>query len=129
MVPALLVATAIFIVSSIPGNELAGRVPFGSDKLAHGLAYAVFGASVAYPFMKWKRYVFPLMTLGLVFVIGVVYGISDEIHQMFTPLRTPDPWDVVADGIGTIVGASLFFAVYRRLQKTEVGSAPPPPVP
>lgn len=38
-------------------------------------------------------------------LISILYGISDEIHQMFVPMRTPDMMDLLADGIG----AGLFL--------------------
>ncbi|MFM8552091.1 MAG: VanZ family protein, partial [Nitrospiraceae bacterium] len=36
------------------------------------------------------------------------YGITDEIHQAFVPLRDPSPWDVLADGAGASVVSSLW---------------------
>jgi hypothetical protein len=37
--------------------------------------------------------------------IAALYGITDEFHQVFTPNRTPDWHDAVADAVGGLVGA------------------------
>ena len=51
-------------------------------------------------------------TKGLVAVLlALAYGISDEIHQSFTPGRSPDVMDVVADTIGAGVGVAAVVLV------------------
>jgi len=39
----------------------------------------------------------------------VLYGISDEVHQMFVPHRCPSVMDVLADGIGSSLGIGLYL--------------------
>jgi VanZ family protein len=39
-------------------------------------------------------------------VIASLYGVSDEYHQLFVPGRDFDVLDLVADAIGSVVGAS-----------------------
>jgi VanZ family protein len=87
----------IFIASSVPGDQVPGTI---SDKLAHLLVYAVLGAC---------------------FMLSIAYGISDEFHQSFTPGRTPDARDLVADGIGAAIGVLAvlaFAAIAARLRPT-----------
>ncbi len=98
-VGAIIVALGIFLASASPdaGGVLTG-LPVGSDKVAHGLAYAVLAG---------------LLTLGsrrpwLAVLLAVAYGFSDEFHQSFVPSRTADAYDLVADTVGAMVGA---FAV------------------
>ena len=43
-------------------------------------------------------------------VISSLYGVSDEYHQLFVPGRSFDVFDMVADTIGSIVGASAVGA-------------------
>ena len=45
--------------------------------------------------------------LLLLIVFCIVYGISDEIHQIFVPSRSSDIFDVIADSIGSIFGAFI----------------------
>ena len=43
-------------------------------------------------------------------IIVVLYGVSDEVHQMFVPGRTAALDDVVADTIGAVVGTGACWA-------------------
>lgn len=43
--------------------------------------------------------------------VGLVYAISDEIHQSFTPGRTPSAIDVGIDTAGVILGIILVLIV------------------
>lgn len=101
-------AALLFWQSASTGDGgLLERLPPGSDKLAHALAYLVLGAlgSLA----TGSR---PAGAL-----LAVLYGISDEIHQSFVPGRFPDLWDLVADSVGALVGAWLApWLVGRRGQ-------------
>lgn len=75
--------------------RILAHFPLGADKVGHAAAYAVLGA---------------LLTLAtgrvcLAVVIATLFGVSDEIHQYFVPGRAADVFDVVADGVGALVGA------------------------
>ena len=39
----------------------------------------------------------------------VLYGISDEVHQMFVPHRCPSVMDILADGIGSSLGIGIYI--------------------
>ena len=45
--------------------------------------------------------------------IGLLYAISDEIHQAFIPGRTPFASDVVIDFLGVVVGIIIAFVIIR----------------
>ena len=47
-------------------------------------------------------------------LITALYGITDEAHQAFTPMRTPDPFDVVADAVGGLLGAVACVVIVSR---------------
>lgn len=54
-------------------------------------------------------------------VLTSIYGASDEWHQAFTPMRSSDIHDWIADTTGAIAGAFLFvIAIRTRLQATAV---------
>ena len=115
--PALLWAALIFRLSAIPGDALPS-LPLGwwnADKFVHGVVYAVLGA------LCWRgaRGTFARdrgrgqQVLAAV-VFATLFGISDELHQAFTPMRSPDPFDVIADAVGGLVGAIVCVAIVAR---------------
>ncbi len=56
-------------------------------------------------------------------VISSLYGVTDEYHQMFVPGRTFDALDIVADVLGSVVGAGATGAwsiIRRRSEARDV---------
>jgi VanZ family protein len=50
------------------------------------------------------------------FLIGTLYGISDEIHQYFVPFRTMNIFDVIADVIGVLIGIKLYVFLEKKIR-------------
>src|SRR5262245_58962678 len=102
--PALAWAAALFALSSIPGQALP-RVPAcNADKVVHGALYMVLGIFCA----RGLRATTGLGAAGLVAAaaaLATAYGATDELHQLFTPRRSCDWRDVVADAVGAVLGA------------------------
>src|SRR4051812_29137315 len=105
--PALLWSCVIFGLSTIPGNQLPALPGWwNADKVVHTVIYGVLGA-------LWWRGVRATRLRGrghgaqvsAAVVLTAVYGITDELHQAFTPHRSPDPFDVLADAVGGLLGA------------------------
>jgi VanZ family protein len=98
-------AVLIFVLSSIPGEALAPVQLFvGVDKAAHASVYAVLGACVLLAARRtWNLSSRTGVLLAAALAAG--YGITDELHQLFVPGRSADGLDVVADGLGALLGA------------------------
>jgi VanZ family protein len=81
----------------------------------HIAAYAGLGALSARATGKGLRDVSWRAVLAAI-VISSLYGVSDEYHQLFVPGRSFDVLDMVADIIGSIVGASAVgaWSIIRR---------------
>jgi VanZ family protein len=45
--------------------------------------------------------------------LTTAYGSTDEWHQLFTPGRSSDVRDLIADAVGGVIGASAYVAVRR----------------
>jgi VanZ family protein len=75
----------------------------------HIVAYAGLGALTARATGKGLRDVSWRAVLGAI-LISSLYGVSDEYHQQFVPGRSFDLLDMVADAIGSVVGASAVGA-------------------
>jgi VanZ family protein len=60
------------------------------------------------------------VVLGAI-VISALYGVSDEYHQRFVPGRDFDMFDMLADAVGSIVGASAVgaWSIIRRRSETR----------
>lgn len=60
------------------------------------------------------------VVLGAIVISGL-YGVSDEYHQRFVPGRDFDVFDMLADALGSIVGASAVGAwgIIRRRSETR----------
>jgi VanZ family protein len=107
--PAAAMAILIFALSSIP--SLSPPVVLGidlGDKALHAMEYALFGFLLHRSAVGLARPGLPPAAAAGVF--GILYGLSDEIHQWFVPGRLCDPRDFAADAVGTVAG--VLFAVW-----------------
>jgi VanZ family protein len=104
----------LWVLSSLPGEEIE-LPPFpGADKLAHLLYFAVGGALLAFSIRaacSWKRWSVIWTVLLAMLVIGAV----DEFHQLHTANRAgADPFDWLADCAGGFLGAIVIGWLYGR---------------
>lgn len=97
---ALLWSALIYWLSSQPGgNPRLEAIEFpGLDKIAHFFAFGVLAALLAQAF----RDVGDVWSLVLAVVLTSAFGVTDELHQRFTPGRDPNVLDWVADTLGAI---------------------------
>jgi len=87
---ALAEAVLIYIASSLPGSAVGLPAPW--DKLAHASAYALLAL-----FLRAGG-----LRPGAAWLLAVLYGASDELHQYFVPGRFSDPADLAADALGAL---------------------------
>lgn len=119
--PAIGVMAVIFAASSVPGSQIPGSI---WDKLAHMLVYGALGAALTVPLSGGRWSGVRPRVVAVAILLSLAYGISDEIHQHFTPGRTPDALDVVADTIGAAAGAVVAYvaaAIVRRGRRPMAG--------
>ncbi len=103
--PVLVWAGVIFAFSAVPdlGTGLGGW-DLVLRKLAHATEYAVLGALLVRATAR----------PGLAFGLGVLYAISDEVHQVFVQGRHGSPIDVAIDAVGVAVGIVLWQSARAR---------------
>jgi VanZ family protein len=105
--PVALYAAMIFGGSSIsnPPEVIVSVLKEISDKALHICEYGVLGALV-YRACRYAAGPWVARHALLVAAVGcAVYGLSDELHQLFVPFREADPMDLVADTTGGLLGA------------------------
>ena len=112
--PVLVYMAGIFSASAMSNPPMPEDVP---DVSLHGLAY--FGLSAllirAFAHGRWSGVTRRALVLG--FVVAVIYGVTDEGHQIFVPGRHADVRDLQADAIGAAIAAAAVWAwgIIRRL--------------
>jgi VanZ family protein len=103
--PVLAWAAVIFALSAIPdlGTGLGGW-DLVLRKIAHAAEYALLGALLVRATTRPRP----------AFALGVLYAVSDEIHQAFVPGRHGAPLDVAIDAVGVGIGILLWQSVQSR---------------
>ncbi len=103
--PVVAWAALIFALSSVPdlGTGLGGW-DLVLRKLAHAAEYAVLGALLLRATGR----------AGLAVTLGVLYAVSDEVHQSFVEGRMGSPVDVAIDAVGVACGVVLWQLVRSR---------------
>jgi VanZ family protein len=99
-------ALTISLLSSIPGPKMPKVDVLRYDKVVHALVYAVLGAllfvAIRQTWTLTKARVIAIAAIG-----ALLYGLTDEFHQLFVPGRSAELYDALADGIGGLLGASV----------------------
>ncbi|MBU4304068.1 MAG: VanZ family protein [Candidatus Omnitrophica bacterium] len=106
--PVFVWAALIFSVSSISRFPEKAAPLFSCDKLAHMIEYAILAFLLARAFRnsdsQTRRKNFRILAV----ICAIVYGLSDELHQYFVPLRTPSAFDWLFDSIGAFLGPMVY---------------------
>ncbi len=114
-------AGAIFYASSLEKIDLPLETISFNDLVFHFAAYFFFGLTLIVAAYPWNGNLdYPRQTTLLLIGIGMLYGLSDEIHQAFVPNRTFALSDVTADALGVIV-AQLAARTWVRARRKGSG--------
>lgn len=114
IIPLITWCMILFILSSIPGSEYPQVDWQYADKAVHLLLYTVLGICAASCFLRRGFPVYVPIAFGLFF------GITDEIHQAWVPLRSPSVGDIYADAIGVTLGVTIFMCLRTWLNRRDV---------
>jgi VanZ family protein len=94
-------------------SPVADFTPRPDVKWGHFLAFAALAWALTFAFPTTRR--------DRVFIALILFGISIEMVQGFSITRSPEPSDVVRDGLGAAAG--LIFAIswqfLRRFRRTD----------
>lgn len=101
----------VVILSLLPSDQIPVAVPF-SDKAAHLFTYFIL-TFVALLASNQKHSVLTILALQILIGVGV------EGAQSFIPGRTPELLDVLANSIGVMFGALLYFLFRKIKPKTQ----------
>jgi VanZ family protein len=120
-VPVVLYAGAIFFLSaqSHPEDQLPSFLfKYVSDKVLHAVEYGILSL-LCYRAFRWAAGpAVARQAVVLAIVTASVYGLTDEVHQSFVPLRESSWQDWLAD----TVGATLAVVGVGRFTKTSASA-------
>ena len=106
--PVTLYAGTIFFLSaqSHPEEQLPSFLLEGvSDKVLHAVEYGILSL-LCYRAFRWAAGpAVARQAVVLAIVTASVYGLTDELHQLFVPFRESSWQDWLADTIGAVIGA------------------------
>ncbi len=99
---------ALLIGTSLPGSKAPNITV--NDKIQHLAAFAGLGVLLSMTLFVQEKYKllnrhFMLSSLAII----TIYAALDEIHQIFIPGRSADPFDLLSDFLGAVIGGSLFI--------------------
>ncbi|MBX7042552.1 MAG: VanZ family protein [Ignavibacteria bacterium] len=104
----------IFISSSIPGEEISNIGFDLNDKFVHAIVYLVLFILFFYSLKNQTKSI-KLRRNALIFaaVFSALYGVSDELHQLYVPNRSCELSDWIADVSGIAAGMGLITLMNR----------------
>ena len=111
VLPALLVMGSIFWFSSQPNDQLPvfSWVDAIVKKSGHVIGYALLA------FWYWYALGMDKSKRWLVWLLAILYALTDEYHQTFTAGRHPSIWDVlIFDNIGALISLWLTTLYLKR---------------
>ena len=115
----------VIIGSLLPADSAAMRTLDKldiNDKVQHILAYAALGFL---PAIHERR-----RTLAVLLVLAAALGVLLEYGQLYSPGRSFDVYDMLADAIGIVIGAAIGLSLRPFLNGQATAAAPvglPPP--
>lgn len=102
-------------LDSVQKEEIKENMKMPIRKLAHFSIYTVLGITVmchmsTYGINRYKR-------IGGSLILGMLYAVSDEIHQLFVPGRSGQISDVCIDTVGVLFGICIFLLIKNVVRK------------
>jgi VanZ family protein len=114
--PAAAYMLLIWGLSSIAIQINFAHVPF-QDKGVHFVEYGTLAVLLSHAIRGTWRDWRPMSTFALAVVLTTLWGITDEIHQAYVPGRNSDVQDVLADALGSLLGAGLYLILRTQLPR------------
>lgn len=107
--PAILIMGFIYYLSALPGPTVDG-LGLGKESYhinGHFLLYFF----LCFTFFKGTKHAV------LSVVLSILYGVLDELHQVFVPGRSAGFFDVFVDSVGVLLAGVILWKFYYNLPK------------
>jgi VanZ family protein len=93
-------------------RQLIERVNDVAREYMHGVLFLVLGLLVQNALTQSGARGIKAVAIAL--AISIIYGITDEIHQVFVPGRAFQISDLAMDAAGSIIGIAAGWLLYNR---------------
>lgn len=95
-----------------------------SDKAKHFGAYLVLGFLLSFALHFQKKYIiFNKHSARFTFLIIFIYGLFDEIHQIFIPGRYFEWFDFLSDILGGLIGIFISqWIINQNIKNDSINS-------
>jgi len=107
----ILIAGLIYYLSDTPSSGFPSGLGI-MTKIYHLGIYALLGFFIFLTIVRGKINNKYLIIIAL--LLGIAYGISDEIHQFFVPGRHCTFRDVFIDTTGVLISTVFYYALRER---------------
>lgn len=107
-----LLALLAHFIPGIENMELKS-LDFFIRKNAHFIAYFILGILTLLALIQSEA----RKPANLALLIGILYAVSDEFHQLFVPGRAGQFRDVLIDGAGAVLGILITSIVISRFSR------------
>lgn len=107
--PAIAVATLIFLLSSLNGDQVEGA-GLGQETYQINAHFFLY-------FMLCIALYRATKSLAAAVAIGIFYSLTDEFHQTFVPGRSFQIRDIVVDSVGILLAGLILWKYYLPLPK------------
>lgn len=107
----LIMLGGIFYLSHQPSLKVIPPLFPHQDKVLHAGMYFLLSVSMIMNRDLCRGY----HPVPVMFISGVIYAVSDEIHQSFVPGRDCSTGDLLADIVGLAAGLSVYLW-YRKVR-------------
>jgi VanZ family protein len=109
----------IFALSSV--SNVPSLPMHVGDKAAHALLYTGFGVLVTRALAGGSGRPVTARAVLAAVALSAIYGLSDEIHQLFVPRRMFDLRDLAADVAGGGLGSAAWW-LWSTLRRSGRGT-------
>ncbi|MFZ2322961.1 MAG: VanZ family protein [Ignavibacteriaceae bacterium] len=117
-IPLIIYWLILFVLTSLPSSS---AITIGiSDKIEHFGAYGLLSA-VLYMNLFFQKKFELLKKYPATFsvLIASIYGMLDEVHQLFIPGRSAEFLDWSADFLGSLLAILIVKVILERLRQLE----------
>ena len=97
----------IFTLSSLGGASVSSNL--GVDWVSHKTTHLFLYFILSMTFYRGSK------NILVAVLLTSIYGISDEIHQLFVPTRSGNFFDILVDSAGGLFAGLVLWKLYAKM--------------